>query len=309
MNESGDDLDALLSVAAAKFDSEGVLLAANKGFLRLIGESSGQRIGTACGQYLVQPNFTTFAATSPGKIGELYCGLITIGEYMGTSQTLRGRVWRTVGGLRILAEHDVEELERIVASMQELAQDSLLSQRTLGVENTGLKRREAQMVETTLLDALTGVGNRRKLDQALASEIARAERTGQPLCALMADIDHFKQVNDGYGHAAGDRVLARFGELLRMQTRPSDIVTRFGGEEFVVLMPHTALAPALAAAERIRSALANERIDPLADPVTTSFGVAQLSGGENAESLLGRIDAALYRAKESGRNRVVASAP
>jgi two-component system chemotaxis response regulator CheY len=123
----------------------------------------------------------------------------------------------------------------------------------------------------------------------------------------MADIDHFKYVNDEYGHAAGDRVLAHFGALLRTHTRPTDIVTRFGGEEFIVLMPHTRLAQASAKAEQIRNALAAEQIAPLVRPVTSSFGVAELLHDEEGSSFLKRVDAALYRAKKDGRNRVVES--
>jgi two-component system cell cycle response regulator len=90
------------------------------------------------------------------------------------------------------------------------------------------------------------------------------------LCALMADLDHFKRVNDTYGHEAGDKILAAVGDLLRRQTRATDIVARFGGEEFVVLMPHTYLENALGTAERIRAAVAACRVEPLPDPVTAT---------------------------------------
>jgi len=158
-----------------------------------------------------------------------------------------------------------------------------------------------------MADQLTGVGNRHRLEQALALEVERAERTGEPMAAFMADLDHFKQVNDEYGHQAGDNVLAAFGQLLREQTRATDILARFGGEEFVVLLPHTGMAQAVAIAERTREALALLQIEPVPHPVTGSFGVAVLAPGERAEGLIRRMDASLYAAKDAGRNRVVAS--
>lgn len=127
------------------------------------------------------------------------------------------------------------------------------------------------------------------------------------MAAFMADLDHFKQVNDEYGHQAGDNVLAAFGQLLREQTRATDILARFGGEEFVVLLPHTGMAQAVAIAERTREALALLQIEPVPHPVTGSFGVAVLAPGERAEGLIRRRDASLYAAKDAGRNRVVAS--
>jgi diguanylate cyclase (GGDEF)-like protein len=200
----------------------------------------------------------------------------------------------------------VRNMLRIKAHGEWQRTESRRENAVLSRANVALKARESILVVESLTDALTGVGNRRMLERAVAAEINRVERHGGALSALMMDIDHFKRVNDEYGHAAGDRVLARFAALLRAQTRPTDIVTRFGGEEFVVLMPHTPLVPAAAKAEQIRAAIAAERIEPLATPLTSSFGLAELAQGEDAASFLGRSDAALYKAKDGGRNRVVA---
>jgi len=158
-----------------------------------------------------------------------------------------------------------------------------------------------------MTDQLTGVGNRHRLEQVLALEVERAVRSGAPLAGFMADLDHFKRVNDEFGHQTGDDVLAAFGQLLREQTRATDVLTRFGGEEFVVLLPHTDLAQAVAIAERTRATLASLQIDPVPHPVTGSFGVAVLAQGERGEDLIRRMDASLYAAKNAGRNRVVAS--
>jgi diguanylate cyclase (GGDEF)-like protein len=154
-------------------------------------------------------------------------------------------------------------------------------------------------------DLLTGLGNRRKLDEIFAVEINRLHRHGGSLCLSIADIDHFKKINDLHGHAAGDDVLSQLGELLSLHMRPTDTAARIGGEEFVVLMPHTNIREALGAAERLRTALAGITFHPLDEPVTLSIGVAELENGENAVDLLQRADQALYRAKQAGRNRVV----
>ena len=158
-------------------------------------------------------------------------------------------------------------------------------------------------------DLLTGLGNRRKLDEIFAVEINRLHRHGGSLCVSIADIDYFKKINDTHGHAAGDDVLSQFGELLSLHMRPTDTAARIGGEEFVVLMPHTNIKEALGAAERLRVALACRKFSPLNEPVTLSIGVAELKHGEDAAALLHRADRALYCAKQSGRNRVIAAEP
>ncbi len=156
-------------------------------------------------------------------------------------------------------------------------------------------------------DALTGLGNRRKLDEIFAVEMNRLRRHGGNLCLSIADIDHFKRINDNHGHTIGDDVLAQFGELLCQQMRPTDTAARIGGEEFVVLMPHTNIREALGTAERLRSAMIEKKLGPLNDSVTVSIGVAEWREGEDGDALLKRADRALYHAKRAGRNRVASA--
>jgi len=172
-----------------------------------------------------------------------------------------------------------------------------------------LSREKQQAEHTAKHDALTGLGNRRKFDEAFSVEINRIQRHGGKLCIMMADIDHFKKINDRYGHGVGDEVLVQFGELLCLLVRPTDIVARIGGEEFAVLMPHTEISKAAATAERLRTSQADRHFGPLTEPVTVSIGVAELEEGEDCESLLRRADQALYSAKRSGRNKVAAANP
>ena len=299
------ELEPLLAIAAATLDTDGTLIEANAGFLKIIDGEGPQKIGARVARFFIQPDFATLVRAHGGADGEVHRGLLTMGNYLGRSRSLRARLWRVNGQLRLLAEYDIAELEQLYDTVLELNRDYAGAQFELAQTNLKLQQREAQILAVSLTDPLTGVGNRRRLEQALALEISRAERTGGKLCAFMADLDHFKRVNDAYGHEAGDKVLAAFSDLLRRCTRATDIVARFGGEEFVVLMPATDLAQAVVTAKRVREALAACHIEPLSDPVTASFGVAELAVGELGPTLLGRADNALYQAKRSGRNRVI----
>ncbi|MBM4279797.1 MAG: GGDEF domain-containing protein [Deltaproteobacteria bacterium] len=156
-------------------------------------------------------------------------------------------------------------------------------------------------------DGLTGVWNRRTLDRRLDEAVARVRRNGQPLCVVLADVDHFKSVNDTWGHATGDEVLKGVARTLQDCARTTDVVGRLGGEEFVVVCEGTDLAGALVVAERMRAALKALRFDTSKGPlaVTSSFGVAVWTDGETGHAALERADQHLYRAKQQGRDRVV----
>lgn len=160
----------------------------------------------------------------------------------------------------------------------------------------------------SITDPLTGIANRRHWDWRLSEEIARAQRYRYPLAVLMVDIDHFKRVNDIYGHQVGDIALQQVVQRLRSNLRRSDFLARYGGEEFGVLAPQTSLEAATVLAERLRHAIANEPItvnNDLAIPLTISIGVAVFpEHGQNDSDLVAAADAALYRAKEEGRNCV-----
>ena len=161
--------------------------------------------------------------------------------------------------------------------------------------------------EMARIDGLTRLFNRRHFDKALESEIARSERHGLPLCLIMADVDHFKRINDTYGHAVGDEVLCHVAEVLQSAARRSDLIARYGGEEFAVILTSTPGDHAEIVADRIRSAL-EQRPVAFADGhmlrVTISAGYGVLQPDDTPKSLIERADAALYRAKEAGRNRV-----
>ncbi len=157
-------------------------------------------------------------------------------------------------------------------------------------------------------DGLTGLFNRRFLREALPSLQATAQRRSEPLCLLMLDLDHFKQVNDRFGHLVGDQTLRAVADVLRNQSRRSDLVGRYGGEEFAVLCPATDGATGISVAERLREAIANLGPDALGHPgpLTVSIGVAvQIDESFSPDALMDRADLALYQAKHAGRNRTV----
>lgn len=218
---------------------------------------------------------------------------------------------RLIEGMRAGADDflrkpiDLDELEvRLVAAARLID-----SQRALARANQQLRRegeREAQAART---DPLTGIANRLRLDEDLSRAVDAATRYGRPFSAALCDVDLFKQFNDRYGHLAGDRALQQIAELLRDRVRGGDTVYRFGGEEFVVLLPEQTGPEAERAMERIRAAVESLAIPHGGSPrgvVTMSVGVAELAGSPAAE-WLARADAALYEAKSRGRNRVVSA--
>lgn len=179
----------------------------------------------------------------------------------------------------------------------------------LAVVLHSLQLRESLRVQS-LRDPLTGLYNRRYLEESLQREMERCARRERPLSVLMLDIDHFKRFNDEHGHGAGDALLTRVGEVLRTLTRGEDIACRYGGEEFTVVMPEADSAQAEARAEQIRQAVAESTIVYMRrelGPVTVSIGVAeqQADGRETTQSLVASADRALYSAKAHGRNRVL----
>jgi diguanylate cyclase (GGDEF)-like protein len=168
--------------------------------------------------------------------------------------------------------------------------------------------RAAELHKLALTDSQTHAYNHRYLRPRLREEMERALRQGSPLSVLLFDLDHFKRVNDLYGHAAGDAVLSAFADRVRGCVRGADVLFRRGGEEFVLLMPATAEHDALVVAERARARIADEPLEARDGVVllqTVSVGIATWDGRESAEALEERADLAMYEAKRRGRNRVV----
>jgi diguanylate cyclase (GGDEF)-like protein/PAS domain S-box-containing protein len=164
------------------------------------------------------------------------------------------------------------------------------------------KRMEQKLERQASRDYLTGLYNRRAFDAALRDAMQLAEQRAEPLALLLLDIDHFKRINDRHGHEMGDRVLQSIARQLGASLRSTDLLARWGGEEFAILLAGTSLQGALVFADRLRTQVAEHRLQGLS--VTVSIGIGELRRGEQADGLLSRVDSALYRAKHAGRNQV-----
>lgn len=224
----------------------------------------------------------------------------------GASQTLVGELLQRADG----QPHDLQaqrgdgqqfaaelSIARLAEAQQQVAEIRDVSQR---------KALEEQLRLLATTDPLTGALNRRSFQQRAEHELARSQRQGTPLCLAMLDLDHFKRINDQHGHAVGDQVLVAFSQLCRQQARSTDLFARFGGEEFVILLPDTDPQAAQQRLERLRNELQAQPIDsaqgPL--PVRVSIGLAGAHQPDTLQQLLQRADAALYQAKAKGRNRL-----
>ncbi|EJM01435.1 diguanylate cyclase (GGDEF) domain-containing protein [Pseudomonas sp. GM102] len=206
--------------------------------------------------------------------------------------------------------HEGEQLGELVFRRNQRFSDqeqgnleSLLSTLLFPMRNALLYRAATQ---SALRDPLTDTGNRIAMDQTLEREIEMSRRHSQPLSLLMLDIDHFKQINDTYGHSAGDEVLKAVAASIKNQLRNVDMVFRFGGEEFLILLSNTSREAAAMIGERLRFAAQAQDYEAEGKVIelTVSIGCSTLLPGESAESLLRRADSALYVAKREGRNRL-----
>jgi diguanylate cyclase (GGDEF)-like protein len=207
----------------------------------------------------------------------------------------------------ILSIADITNLKNACRELEVKNLDLAKANTMLGEE---VRRREALEGELRRLadvDVLTGVATRRAFMEATQRAITLASER-RPLAVIAVDIDHFKMINDRYGHLAGDKVLTVVGEELRRECRTPDLVGRLGGEEFAILLAHTRLESAVSVAERIRQRLLTTVVsvtEATHITATASFGVAAFTPGDTYEDLLGRADIGLYRAKRAGRDRVV----
>ncbi|OOG22008.1 GGDEF domain-containing protein [Thioalkalivibrio denitrificans] len=220
-----------------------------------------------------------------GRVSRHSCSynLIVENEAIGELRFLRGRKFR---------EEELRELERLLAVLVYPLRNSLLYQQALMAAQT---------------DPLTGLQNRIAMEHVLPRELAALRRGQQKLALLVVDVDHFKQVNDRLGHSAGDQVLRATARCLAGATRESDMLFRFGGEEFVAVLRGAGVEEARQAGERIRTALRECPEIQLAVPgiaLTASIGVAEASQLDTAASLFDRADRAMYAAKQAGRDRV-----
>jgi len=288
---------ALTSIRDAVYviDSDGKIAFANEAFRELYGHDSLAIVGQPY-SLLWRDGF----AIPDGDWGGEVVQLRSDGSEVSVALT-QARIKEERGGIHgvVCVARDVTERRRMENELREA--------------NEALEKKRQALQELAVRDDLTGLFNRRELKRILRDELSRASRTGQPLAIALIDIDHFKLVNDRYGHPAGDSVLIALSNLLRGQLRVIDSVARLGGEELVLVLPSTIGSGAIAVAERLRDTISRSpfavRDNTGAEAsvaITVSTGIAVASAPDlDAEELMRRADHALYQAKAAGRDRVV----
>ena len=290
-------LRGVRSLLLAVLDVDGTLLDANEGFRALLAGAQ-QPPPSQMHALFLNPRLSDLLARESSGGGVVYSGLITLDHGDEEPESWQTHLYRHDGFLLLVGERDIDQDRLLQRRLLALMDDYAETERELARANRELER-------LSLTDSLTGLPNRRHFDRLLDHEIRRAGRYDDPLSLLLVDIDRFKALNDAHGHQYGDQVLREVAVCIRAHLRESDVVARWGGEEFGVLAPGTDGDGALLLGERLREAVQNRASGGAENALTVSVGVAVHRPGQTAEELLRRADDAVYRAKEAGRNRVV----
>ena len=199
---------------------------------------------------------------------------------------------------------DITHLRTLEKELEQKVDALRHSEESLAAKVAELEAAQSELNRLCRIDPLTGLANRMCFHEQMIESMDFAERYDLPFSIIMGDIDHFKSVNDTYGHEMGDDVLKAFGKLLHDTCRRGDMAARYGGEEFIVILPMAKLEAALMVAERIRAGMEKLSLLPDGAIVTVSLGAAEFRAGEDMKDFIKRADDALYKAKETGRNKV-----
>ncbi len=237
--------------------------------------------------------------------------MTTANVYSGTLQTASGDLQRgmSAGDMKLLADRLLAETRQMQHTNSVLEQKLSASRDDLA----SLRRDLDDVRRESLMDALTRIANRKGFDHGMEAAIAEAQLSGDPLCLMIIDIDHFKTFNDTFGHQTGDQVLRLVAMTLKSNIKGKDLVARYGGEEFVAILPSTALADAVSVAENIREAIQAKQLlkrstNENLGRISASFGVAAYRADDTPGMLIERADRCLYAAKHAGRNCVISEA-
>lgn len=289
-------LDSLFD-AVYTVDCQGIISYWNSSCARITGYGSQEMVG--------QPVAYASFACSEDSEQRSSSGLSGIQIVLDTGMpgTWKGFV-RRKNGQRIPVESHIsplrEETGRMLGAIEIFRDIS---------SHVALEDAHRQLLHISRRDQLTGLYNRSAINELLKAEIERSRRYQQPLSVIMVDIDHFKRINDLYGHDAGDKVLAKFGAIFMHNLRKPDVVGRWGGEEFLIIAPGSDGAAAFHLGERMRQYIKEMLEMEVPERITASFGVSEFVRGQTHDRLLYVADMALYQAKRTGRDRVVVGSP
>ncbi len=289
--------DQLSSLALVLIDKDKKILDCNSGFIKILGLREKP----------INYNLTKFLSRYSEKL------LLPDSAFNMTTLIFKG-----IGNVEILlrgAIFPVDNLYLMIFEQYRLTYNELLTKmsklndqivditRQLEKKNLQLSEALTTIKKITNTDPLTGILNRRALEKIIKREISFARRHNLPLSFVMIDIDRFKRINDTYGHEVGDYVLKSFAKIIHKSIRHEDILARFGGEEFILLLPNTNIDSALEVCERIRQKIEKTKFKGIKEKITASFGIAELLQTDEGVDVLKRADDALYEAKRKGRNR------
>jgi len=296
-NEISFYLEELSNVGIVLIDMGGGILDCNRGFLELLGLKKKP----------LKHNIKDFLSKSSEKLILPNDSFVRLNlMFMGGKNTnllFKGYISPLQECYLMIFEQYKLSYSQLIIKMSKLNNQIVNMTRELEKKNVQLKDAIATVKRIMNTDHLTGILNRRALDKNLKREISFALRHKLPLSFVMADIDNFKKINDNYGHEVGDFVLKSFTKALKKSLRQEDMLGRYGGEEFVLVLPNTDIEKAFQASERIRHKIEKLKIKEINGNITASFGITGLLSTDDEKSLIKRADDALYEAKKNGRNR------
>ena len=287
---------------------DGTILMRNRASERVFSPDPAKNIGSSIWDYLVCSDAQNLRERLLDPVGKSsgYL-LVNLADGRQNPITLEVGLVRCDGAVLLLATQESlrdaqlqSENFRLTNDLSILARDSARKNRELSAANETIER----LART---DALTGLANRRMLDESFPREIALAERMNGHFSVVLADFDDFKSINDQFGHIAGDQVLAHVATVFASQLRAYDLAARYGGDEFILLLPGSSEEEAIGIADRIRKEVADLKVPNCSRQITVSLGVASWMSGETPADLVARADAALYHAKNTGDNKVEAT--